>query len=414
MSETNASQFTKLTIDITDYMSKNEKKLYGFFASPKVIIEKLLNSILKYIKINNININSILEPSCGTCEIVHVCDKIFDNCVIDAIELNPTIYNAIQHLTFKNKVNIIQGDFLKKNQDDKKYCLTVVNPPYLVCKKTDVPKKYHEYIVGRPNVFCVFIIHSIEMTKESGLLAFILSKSLLNSIYYDKIRKYIKKTCKIIEIIDFQEDNKFIDTDQSTVGIVLQKYSYGELIHEMDDYTLLINETYLFTTSKSKLETILQGSTTIQKLGLTVRTGNIVWNEHKEKLTSDDSKTKLIYSTNITKDNKIMLTSFKNNEKKQYINIQGKSEPILAVYRGHGNSTYKLNYALVDFQSYLCENHINEIYSQKPMERETLIELLNKIMKGFENNKTTEFIKLFVGNNSLSQKELETIFPIYL
>jgi hypothetical protein len=48
------------------------------------------------------------------------------------------------------------------------------------------------------------------------------------------------------------------------------------------------------------------------------------------------------------------------------------------------------------------------------MERESLIELLNKIMKSFENNKTIEFIKLFVGNNSLSQKELETIFPIYL
>ena len=407
------NQFSELTMNITTHLSKNEKKLYGFFASPKSIVDKLLDSVIEYAETNSIIIQNILEPSCGTCEIINCCDKLFENCSMDAIEIHPTIYNAIKTLTFKNKVNIIHGDFLK-HPLEAKYCFVIMNPPYLVCKKADVPKKYQEYIIGRPNLFCVFIIHSIEMAKPSGLLAFIVSKSLLNSIYYEKIRQYIKKTCKIIEIIDFQEDSQFIDTDQSTVGIILQKNSYENTINHVDNYTLFINEMYIFTTNKSKLEIVLQGSTTIEKLGLNVRTGNIVWNEHKEKLTSDSNKTKLIYSTNITKDNNILLTSFKNAEKKQYIDIPGKKEPVLAVYRGHGNSNYKLNYALIDFDSYLCENHLNEIYSKQPIEREMLIDLLNKIMKSFENEKTLEFIKLFIGNNSLSQKELETIFPIYL
>ena len=251
------------------------------------------------------------------------------------------------------------------------------------------------------------------------MLAFIVSKSLLNSIYYSKIRQYIKTTCKIIEIIDFEESKKhFIDTDQPTIGIILQKNNIDHIhsanTNVTDNYTLFINEMYIFTTNKSKLESIFKGATTIQKLGLNVRTGNVVWNQHKEKMSNDINKTKLIYSTNITKEHTIVLTSFKNAEKKQFIDIPGKSEPTLAVYRGHGNSNYKLNYALIDLDSYLCENHINEIYSPKPMEREKLIELFNKIIKSFENEKTTEFIKLFVGNNSLSQKELETVFPIYL
>ena len=406
-------EFTSFTIDVTSKMSKDEKKKIGFFASPISIIDKLMKSTIEYTTKNNIQINHILEPSCGTCEMVHYCDSILDNVTIDAIELNTGIYEAIKTLQFKNKVNIIHGDFLTYSNPSK-YCFTLANPPYIVCKKTDVPKKYQKYITGRPNLFCVFILQSIEMTKPSGLLAFIVSKSILNSIYYSKIRQYIKQTCKIVEIIDFQENNKFLDTDQSTVGIILQKNDDESFINAFDNYTLLINEMYIFTTNKSKLESIFSGSTTIQKLGLNVRTGNVVWNQHKEKLTEDANKTKLIYSTNITKDNKIELTSFKNAEKKQYIDLPGKTEPTLAVYRGHGNSNYTLQYALVDFESYLCENHVNEIYSPIPMEREALLTLFNTIIKSFKNEKTAEFIELFVGNNSLSQKELETVFPIYL
>ena len=98
---------------------------------------------------------------------------------------------------------------------------------------------------------------------------------------------------------------------------------------------------------------------------------------------------------------------------KQYINRYGRIDPILAVNRGNGNSTYKLNYAIIIQGPFLVENHLNEIYCPKIMERETLLKLYNKIIKSFENPKTKKFINMFLGNNSLSKTELETIFPIY-
>jgi len=158
---------------------------------------------------------------------------------------------------------------------------------------------------------------------------------------------------------------------------------------------------------------LFEGSKTLEQLGLKVRTGNIVWNEHKEELTDDEENTLLIYNTNISKDNKLEIKKFKNEEKGQYIKKDGRIDPILVVNRGNGNSAYKLNYSIVDKGPYLIENHLNEIYSPKKMSKNQLLDVYEKIINSFKNPKTQEFIRLFLGNNGLSKTELETIFPIY-
>jgi hypothetical protein len=56
-------------------------------------------------------------------------------------------------------------------------------------------------------------------------MSIIIPKSFLNSSYYSKIRNYIKEKCEIIDIIDFEKDNKFIDTQQSTFGIIIKKFT---------------------------------------------------------------------------------------------------------------------------------------------------------------------------------------------
>jgi hypothetical protein len=171
----------------------------------------------------------------------------------------------------------------------------------------------------------------------------------------------------------------------------------------------------MFTNDSLFLKNLFEGSTTLSKIGLSVRTGNIVWNQHKDELTNDKNETVLIYNTNLTKEHTIDLKTFKNEEKHQYIKKDGRIDPILVVNRGNGNSAYNLNYALVSkIGPYLVENHLNEIYSSKKIKKEELIILFNKIIQSFENPKTQLFISTFLGNNGLSKTELETIFPIYL
>lgn len=406
------NQYSELTIQVTKSLSKTEKKEFGIFITPKIIIEKLFNSIIKYSSDNKINIQKILEPSCGTCEIINYCDTIYTDIEIDGIEYNDKIFNSIIDMKFKNNVNIIKSDFMVYNTDNK-YDLIVGNPPYFVCKKTDIPSKYSEFCVGRPNIFGLFIIHSLSMLKTGGIMAFIIPKSFLNSLYYAVIRNYIKSICKIVDIIDFKEFNEFIDTDQSTFGLILHKLD-SQIVSEECQFSIKLNDNFIFASDSSQLKSMFENSTTLLKMGLKARTGNIVWNEHKEKLTDNEDETLLIYNTNISKDNKLEIKKFKNEEKGQYIKKDGRIDPVLVVNRGNGNSAYKLNYAVITNGPFLIENHLNEIYSTKKMTKKELLQIYDTIMNSFKNPKTQQFIELFLGNNGLSKTELESIFPIYI
>lgn len=402
-------QYSQLTIKTTKNISKEEKKNFGIFITPKTIITVLFFKVLEFL---TKPLEDILEPSCGTCEIVDYCDKNLDNVFIDGVELNTNIYSSIKDLEFKNKVAIKNENFISFCPN-KLYCLIIGNPPYFVCKKTDVPKKYEKYVVGRPNIFGLFILKSIELLKPNGILAFVIPRSFLNSIYYSKIRNYIKETCQIMSIEDYTDKDDFIDTSQSTFGLILKKLEIPMLNPCECKYSVLIGENFMFTDNSVVLKNLFEGATTIDKLGLKVRTGTIVWNEKKDKLSDDDNDTVLLYNTNLTKNNTVELKHFANNEKKQYIKLPGQINTSLVVNRGNGNSAYKLSYALINKGPYLIENHLNEIYSPKKMEKDKLLEIYNKIVTSFKNPKTQEFIKLFLGNNGLSKTELETIFPIY-
>jgi hypothetical protein len=109
----------------------------------------------------------------------------------------------------------------------------------------------------------------------------------------------------------------------------------------------------------------------------------------------------------VAKTNSVVIQEFANDEKKQFIEMEGTNEPVIVVNRGNGNSAYKLSYAYVDgVRPYLVENHLNMILCKTE-------ENAKKILASFANEKTEEFVSMFLGNNGLSKTELETIFPIY-
>jgi len=420
------AQFSELSLCVTKQLNKEEKKKFGIFITPEVITSTLFSSVLKHANNSQLLITKILEPSCGTCEMVYTCDKYFNDVQIDGIELNDTIYDAIKDLSFRNNVTLTHADFIKMDFQGATYDFIIGNPPYCVCEKGyPVDALYEPYIVGRPNTFGLFLLKAISLLKENGILAFVVSRSCLNAAYYAKIRNYIKATCNIVELIDFEEDCQFIDTQQSTVGLIVQKKkcespaikrikSHNNQQPPECKYSVLLGENYIFTLDASTLNSILEGATTLKNMGLRVRTGSVVWNQVKKQLTTDATKTMLIYNSNVTPEYTVEPRTFSNAEKKQYIELEGKTEQILVVNRGNGNAKYRLQYALIEAGTmpYLVENHLNEIYYDGlEADRNKLFET---VAKSFQNPKTQLFINFYLGNNGLSKTELETILPIYL
>ena len=358
------------------------------------------------------NVKEVLEPSCGSCEYITAVQKKYPEVNITGIELNSTIYESIKNLETEN-IRLINGDFLTY-QCDRKYDLIIGNPPYFVMKKHQVPKSYYDYFDGRPNIFILFIIKSLGLLSENGIISFVLPKNFLNCLYYNKTRQHIVKNYNILKIVEC--DDAYIETEQPTVIMMVQN---SMPTTEATEHTFSISDFTIFGTPAkiSAIKSLYSDSTTLEKLGFGVNVGNVVWNQCKDILTDDAEKTLLIYSSDI-QDNKVSIKKYKNKAKKNYINKKGNTDPLLVINRGYGVGTYNFNYCIInetDSVEYLIENHLICIkYTEtETISKEDLIEKYHQIIESFKNEKTQEFIKLYFDNNAINTTELCKILPIY-
>jgi hypothetical protein len=362
------------------------------------------------------NIKSILEPSCGSGEYITALNSIYPDINITGIEYNKTIYDAISSHFNKTNINIINADYLQYNSSNK-YDLIIGNPPYYVMKKDDVSKEYYKYFDGRPNIFILFIIKSLQLLNNNGILSFVLPKNFLNCLYYDKTRTYINSLFQILHIIECKND-KYIETQQETIIIIVKKCSPGISI-DNSQFILNISGHTVFADVSSilRFNELYKGSKTLSELGFKVSVGNVVWNQCKNILTDDNTNTRLIYSSDIH-NNTLIIKKYSNAEKKNYIKKSGNTKPMIVINRGYGVGEYKFNYCLIDTdKDYLVENHLICIeYQNSEIEninKSDLINKYNKIIMSLNDKRTHEFIDVYFGNNAINTTELNYVLPIY-
>ena len=318
--------------------------------------------------------------------------------------------------------------FYLKTQFNEKFDLIIGNPPYYVIKKSDVEDYYYNYFDGRPNIFILFIIKSLLLLNDNGVLCFILPKSFLNCLYYNKTRDFIYNNFQIISIEECSDI--YIETDQQTIIFIIKKLTINNNVNDKYILKHLSDKYTIFATTKiiNRLNDLYINSTTLNALNFKVFVGNIVWNENKSLLTDDPQKTRLIYSTDI-KNNMLSTKIYTNIAKKNYINKKGINDPLLVINRGYGVGNYNFEYSLINcdikdglfhIKEYLIENHLICIKydsEEKYLDNSSKSHIIDKyfqIYRSFNDDRTTEFIKLYFGNNAINTTELSTILPIYL
>ena len=67
--------------------------------------------------------------------------------------------------------------------------------------------------------------------------------------------------------------------------------------------------------NNKKIKKLYKNSNSLSELGFKVSVGNVVWNQCKDLLTDDESKTRLIYSSNI-ENNILIKKTYSNHDKK--------------------------------------------------------------------------------------------------
>lgn len=424
---TTCSDYSDLSKSLTKTIDKKTKKENGIYFTHPSTIQKNIELLESHFDFDSIH--NILEPSFGSGEFIqglihHIKDKK-TNINITGIELNKPIFDQVVNnhdLNYEN-IEYINDDFIQYQFSNKKYDMIIGNPPYFVIKKKNVSNEYINYFDGRPNIFVLFILKSINLLTENGILSFVLPRNFLNSLYFNKVRNLIYNDYTILNI--FECDDNYIETKQKTIILIIQKRQKCLIddvcLDENTDFaTKYVHDIIVFGTPQNinQINTLLKDSTTLEQLGFTVYVGTIVWNQHKAILTNDPNQKRLVYSSDIS-NKELKLQKYSNETKKNYIKTdkKGESGKVLVINRGYGVGTYKFEYCLIDNlkTEYFIENHLICVkYTGKDNQNEKVsIKKYEKVMKSFENNKTSEFISIYFGNNAINTTELCKILPIY-
>lgn len=410
--------FTNISRELTKSLSKDTKKNQGIYFTPPSIIRKIVENIQNIIT-PNVSRLKILEPSCGSGEFLvnlFKFEKVFKNSDITGIELNKDVYEKLKTISElkQDNIKLLNSDYINYNTEEK-YDIIIGNPPYFVMKKIDVEKKYHKHFEGRPNIFVIFLIKSLEELAINGILSFVLPKSFLNCLYYNKTRWMIFKEYQIMNLESCKND-KFIETKQETFILTLRKnYDISSNESKNMKYILSISNYIIFGEEDNivVLKDLFSSSKNLNDSGFDVKVGNVVWNQCKEKLTDDDSKTRLIYSSDIV-NKELVMKQYSNDSKKNFIKQSGGKSPLLVINRGYGIGNYNFDYCLIpgNFE-YLVENHLICIIDKENRNRTELIDTYKKIITSLEDPRTKKFIGIYFGNNAINTTELKYILPFY-
>ena len=401
-------EYTKESIDYLKNTDIKKRKELGQYFTPKSIRELLLSKLPK--KENA----EILDPACGSGEFLLSCKKYFKNPILYGFDIDKKLINIASKL-IKN-ANIKNLDALNIDINKKKYDYIIGNPPYFELKlNEEIKKKYFDIIKGRVNIFSLFIKIGLDLLKDGGYLAYVVPPSMNNGAYFSKLREYIIKRSSLeyLHIIDGADN--FYNANQKVMLIILKKTNSKK----SSKYIFEKNGITIFTEDKKFLNKAYKNTVSLKDIGYAVKTGSIVWNKHKEKLTDDkNNSTLLIWASNIN-NGKIVIGYTKG--KPQYIkNIQkpkGRQSTdliiknrVVVVNRITGSSKdINIKAAIVNEKEFVCENHVNVIY---PLNSANLNYSLEDIYNALCDETNIKVMRLISGNTQISKTELERLLPI--
>jgi len=231
-----------------------DRKNKGQYYTPKEVVDY----IVSYLDIDENT--KVIDPACGCGSfLLTVLDKLlskrenpnFGN--IYGVDLNPTAVN-ITRLSLlikggfkKELVNLFEknikiGNSLTSNKDLDKLAFqwttefaeilkaggfdcVVGNPPYVTLRvgQDFDPKEslYSSLIKGPVNAATLMIGRALEILKPGGTLAFVLPKTVLYVESYSRLREFLLKNTKLIQVFDL--GLKFKDVRGEQIILIAKK-----------------------------------------------------------------------------------------------------------------------------------------------------------------------------------------------
>lgn len=207
----------------------NKKSELGQFFTPPKVKKLLVNLVNPKVKDNG-EIESVLDPACGTGGILNTVIKHFKKLGISDKDLRKQLIKNIYGIEIKGKIynlclsnmlintceilpNVICADAIRKFHDIKVH-ICLANPPFSITISYDellsflgsqeILDNYIPIKAGGKNSEALFLQMMIHCLNINGRCATVMldgQKMYGLSAGYDKVREYLMKSCDLHEVI---------------------------------------------------------------------------------------------------------------------------------------------------------------------------------------------------------------------
>ena len=136
---------------------ENKKNVYQYFPTPEAIADRMVERL-------DIQpgLVKVLEPSAGRGALIEAVHRKFPNIIIDAYEINPDCYYALEQLY---NVQIHKSDFMEISEEEV-YDYIIANPPF--AKNADIKhfRKMFSVLKKGGTMCCIISSHALEARER--------------------------------------------------------------------------------------------------------------------------------------------------------------------------------------------------------------------------------------------------------
>lgn len=424
---TNAPSFTTETSTYIESLSLDERKKLGQYMTPNFLGSKMAKLLTPYMENRRIK---VLDPAVGTGELLLAFHQENPTAQTDFYGFD--IDSGMLATAEKNIPNIFtvkKSIFDKIGEYENSFDFIIGNPPYFEIKK-DLPELEDldfqtKNEAGRLNMFALFFEYSLKLLKPNGIMVFLVPPSMNNGAYFKQTREYILKHSTIEHLEVVRHNKHFTDALTSVQIIVLRKRekpvesSSSDSPFVMNFRSLSSVKTVkplpvIFTDKKIEIEKIWEDKISLAEAGFVVKTGNTVWNQHKEdfKDSFTENYAPLLYSKDI-KNNELNFNPALDGRRWLPVTEKTTTVPSIIVNRIVGSlNNPQIKYALIEEKSYFAENHVNVITF--PGTREESLKKLTELTELLDSSREwlSSYLQAITGNTQISATELLRLIPL--
>lgn len=216
------------------------EKLAGRYYTPYPLAEFIVQWGMQ-----DININRVLEPSCGDgvfLEALRQIDKKFQCKAIEIFEEEAEV--ARGRLLLDERFEVTVSDFYDSYMNElqnMKYQFIMGNPPYIRYQYlSEEQREIQSAILNRSglvankliNAWVAFVVATINMMDDQSKIGLVIPAELLQVKYSEQLRLYLMRELKEITIVTFRE-LIFPDVEQEVVVLLgVKDINYND-VHQM-------------------------------------------------------------------------------------------------------------------------------------------------------------------------------------